>query len=704
MTSTDPSRKYSELHSQLWTLQRDERQREAVDFLLSHLPLSPRPQEHQHRWLWRQLVELGLQWSLEHEGPLAADQRIQAQLQEGGLPADADELEAASSVLQREGLRNEELLCRLQLRALRHRQPDPQDEAAASQARTLRLAHLMAEAGWIDDAERTLSPLLRPETTSPEVWQLGGLLAYRRHQHAEAAQRLRACHDLQPRPSDPLAPLFLAKLDLDHGRLEAAAERLAALALQAPFTDQQTVQLRLLLWQQGLQSADIRFAVLLDLHHFLSNPHHSDSAGLVRLAPALLTDGASLKSFHQLLAALQTRLAVSRLTSGVASPWWEESSPSPSGSNGDSVTRPLKLAFLGGEEAELALPIGPPAAISQALAVHAVDAHWFDAASLGCTRSAVDRLRRERFDAVIDLIGWRAGHRQDCLRNRVAPLQLSWPADGIGLAAPWIDALLLDRFLAPAAELLPDAQLISQGSVICRGDLPSLAPPPRADSDGLVMGVLASPERISGQSLALWARLLIDQPEARILFAGPTYGERCVQANIRTSLASLGVIPSRVDFASVPASTGSPAALMALVAERFDVCLDPLPAGDALMALQSLWAGVPVVASRGEALHQKMTAGLLEQLGMADFVAADNDAYIEIATLLIQDGELRRDLRSQLRDQLQSALVTNVDQFAADLASALRSAQHDLSARRAATVMPWDRELDEAELEQLLRG
>ena len=113
-----------------------------------------------------------------------------------------------------------------------------------------------------------------------------------------------------------------------------------------------------------------------------------------------------------------------------------------------------------------------------------------------------------------------------------------------------------------------------------------------------------------------------------------------------------------------------------------------------------------MVSGTGDALHQRLTAGLLEQLGMASFVAADREAYLAIACTLASDASLRAELRQQLRPQLAGSLVCNVAQFGADLAGALRGLHQQRAAQRAASPLPapWDQELDAAGLEALLRA
>jgi hypothetical protein len=686
------------LHARLWELQREERSAEAAELLIAQLPLPAPSDAGEERWLWRQLLELAFDWCWQRRGPAAAQALISRQLEAAGLPADAAELEALAPMLQREGEPRAALLARAQQVALLQGQAargDGEAQALLTSAQ-LELVRLLAAEGWIEAAEAHLAPLLADPAAPAALHQLGGLLAYKLHRSQLCSTRMEAC--LAADPADPLAPLFLAKLDLEAERHDGAAARLAALASQPPPALQQEGQLRQLLWQQGLQTADGTLAALVDVPALLADPQLSDLAGLVRWVGPHLGDAAATGAVHQALAASQQRLAA--VLPSLPAPWWEEDGAVASGE------RPLRFALLAREGPGLSLPFGPPEAIAEALAAQGITAQWIDPAGLGSTRAGVEALRAERWDGVIDLLGWGAGHRQDVLRARVAPLQIGWAGQGLVYGAAWIDALLLDRFLAPSPELMADAPLLTGGSVFCRGDLPAEPAPARADGDGLVLGVVAPPGRLGRGVRSLWAELLEELPEARLVFVGPGYGQACVQAHLMASLTALGVAPERVGWLALDPAGMAPAVLVPLLAERLDVALDPLPAGDPLASLLCLWSGVPVVSATGEALHQRLTSGLLEQLGMASFVAADRDAYLDVACTLASDAGLRANLRQQLRPQLAASLVANVPQFAADLAAALRGFHQQRATQRAASPLPapWDQELDAAGLEQLLRA
>ncbi len=82
-----------------------------------------------------------------------------------------------------------------------------------------------------------------------------------------------------------------------------------------------------------------------------------------------------------------------------------------------------------------------------------------------------------------------------------------------------------------------------------------------------------------------------------------------------------------------------------------DVVLDPFPVGNAVLSLQALSVGAPVVTLPGEFLKSRLTLAMLERLQVLDLVAKSEADYARIA-LSVAHSEARREL-------LSSAIVRN---------------------------------------------
>jgi protein O-GlcNAc transferase len=106
---------------------------------------------------------------------------------------------------------------------------------------------------------------------------------------------------------------------------------------------------------------------------------------------------------------------------------------------------------------------------------------------------------------------------------------------------------------------------------------------------------------------------------------------------------------ARVDFERhvvfIPWQTR--AAFRALL-RRADLCLDTIGFSGFNTAVQALECGLPIVAREGRFLRGRLASGPLERIGVAELVAASDEAYVELAVALAGDRERRQGLRRRI--------------------------------------------------------
>ena len=113
------------------------------------------------------------------------------------------------------------------------------------------------------------------------------------------------------------------------------------------------------------------------------------------------------------------------------------------------------------------------------------------------------------------------------------------------------------------------------------------------DSDGTVwLGSFNKYAKIREETLALWARVLREIPNAKLLLEDRAIDESETHGRIRTALRQGGVSSDRVEF--IPYVPGHERH-MALY-DRLDIALDTIPFNSGTTAFDALWMGVPLIA------------------------------------------------------------------------------------------------------------
>jgi predicted O-linked N-acetylglucosamine transferase (SPINDLY family) len=254
-------------------------------------------------------------------------------------------------------------------------------------------------------------------------------------------------------------------------------------------------------------------------------------------------------------------------------------------------------------------------------------------------------IRADKVDILIDLSGHTDGNRLRMFARKPAPIQVTAWGHATGTGLPTIDYLFSDPVAIPAEVRHLFAEQIY--------DLPSLIiiEPPPAElrcsvppvmSNGYVTyGVLNRVSKMSDAAIKVWARILNSDVTSRLLIKDKLVDDPSVQRLLLDRLACHEIAPARISFQGSTSREGH------LAAHQYvDICLDPFPQGGGVTTWEALYMGVPVVAKLGKGVPSRLAGAILSAVGLSDWVAADDDGYVEIALRSVPDR--LRTIRSEL--------------------------------------------------------
>ena len=97
-----------------------------------------------------------------------------------------------------------------------------------------------------------------------------------------------------------------------------------------------------------------------------------------------------------------------------------------------------------------------------------------------------------------------------------------------------------------------------------------------------------------------------------------------------------------------------------------DIALDTFPYNGGTTTMEAIWQGVPVLTFEGDRWAARISASLLREAGLGEFVAPNLDEFVAQAIVLAGDPDspARLDaLRRTMRDRLRAAPVCDVAGF-----------------------------------------
>jgi predicted O-linked N-acetylglucosamine transferase (SPINDLY family) len=298
-------------------------------------------------------------------------------------------------------------------------------------------------------------------------------------------------------------------------------------------------------------------------------------------------------------------------------------------------------------------------------------AQWRDCASWNDEMLA-RRIAEDGIDILVDLAGHTNRNRLRLFAGKAAPIQASWLGYPATTGMDEIDFRLTDAIADPPGHA--DRQHVER---LVRMDGCFLAYRPADEAPAIAMrsgdivtfGSFNNPVKLSGATVALWAKVLHTVPGSRLLLKGKGLQEPLARDWVIASFAREGIGADRLTLAGWRGALRDHLASYAEV----DVALDPTPYNGTTTTMEALWMGVPVVSLAGTRHSARVGTSLLISAGLPEFVAQTPAEYVAVAAGLARDGPRLASYRAGLRQHLARSPLLDGADFARRFEAALQS-------------------------------
>jgi predicted O-linked N-acetylglucosamine transferase (SPINDLY family) len=299
---------------------------------------------------------------------------------------------------------------------------------------------------------------------------------------------------------------------------------------------------------------------------------------------------------------------------------------------------------------------------------------WRDAHALSDAQLA-QLVHDDRIDILVDLAGHSGVCRLGTFAQQPAPVQVSWLGylNTTGLSR--IQYRITDRHCDPAGltEHLHTERLVRlPNSQWCYRPFVSVAHaqvPPLRGNGHVTFGSFNQIAKISPTTRVLWARILNEVADSRLLIAGVA-DERSA-ADLLGELAAAGIDRKRISVAPF-----APVQEYLRLYDAVDIALDPTPYSGGTTTCDALWMGVPVVTLPGLRPASRSAASILTSVGLPEWIAQAPQDYVRLAAGFARDSGSLASLRTSLRERLRGSPVMDEKRFVLDLEQAYREMWH----------------------------
>lgn len=264
--------------------------------------------------------------------------------------------------------------------------------------------------------------------------------------------------------------------------------------------------------------------------------------------------------------------------------------------------------------------------------------------------AAVERIRRDGVDILVDLKGHTLEAATGILAHRAAPIQVQYLGYPGTLGAPFVDYVLGDAVVTPQAHAGEYDEAIVQlpDSYQVNDDQRPLPPPTDRRTalglpeDGVVFCCFNNAWKINPACFDAWMAILRETPDSVLWLLGRQSSQE-VATHLRREARDRQVDPARLVF-----SKSRPLAAYLALYHHADLFLDSWPYNAHTTASDALWMGCPVLTLETDAFPGRVGASLLRAVGLEELVCREVTQFQERASALAGDRPRLRELRRHL--------------------------------------------------------
>jgi len=295
---------------------------------------------------------------------------------------------------------------------------------------------------------------------------------------------------------------------------------------------------------------------------------------------------------------------------------------------------------------------------------------WHDASSSGDGELAT-RIQNDGIDILVDLSGHTRDNRLLVFARKPAPVQVTYLGYLNTTGLRQMDYWITDDVLHPADTRQRTTERIWRlpRCWVCYEPLQS-APPvqERGSEEPLTFASFNTARKIDTASLRLWARVLGAVPGSRLLIKAGGLQLADERLLMLERLAKCGIPAERVTLIGRVASREEHLALFG----KADIALDTVSWSGGTTTAETLWMGVPVVTLAGELMPSRMSASMLQAVGLGECAAHSENEFVRIAVELASNAPQRAVLRRDLRSRMAASPLCDSPGLAREMGTAFR--------------------------------
>lgn len=284
-------------------------------------------------------------------------------------------------------------------------------------------------------------------------------------------------------------------------------------------------------------------------------------------------------------------------------------------------------------------------------------------------QSLCDLMISHDLDVLVELAGHSSHNRIVLLQERFAKIQLTGlgypPTTGLSS----IDGKILDKYVVDENSVgyYTEKPIALPESFWCYDPMevvPEVSDAPCLANGYVVFGCVGNISKITDSVVGAWVQIMRRVPDSMLLIRSINFRDGGVKAVFLEKMIGMGIDAERLILKEPAGGQGFYESY-----SEIDIVLDTYPFNGGTTSCFAAYMGVPVVTMSGASLPSRMGKSVMSNLGLGGLVAADLDAYVEVAISLGSDHLKLDGLRKSMRGRFLSTSLGDGKKYARDFES-----------------------------------
>ncbi len=276
--------------------------------------------------------------------------------------------------------------------------------------------------------------------------------------------------------------------------------------------------------------------------------------------------------------------------------------------------------------------------------------------------ATAELIMQDKIDILVDLSGHSRDNRLLVFARKPAPIQITAWGYSTGTGMKAMDILFSDPVMIPPEEKKYYVEQVRYLPMYIPYTPPSSVPDvnvlPALSSKFITFGCYSRGERISDETFQLWAQILNETPNSKMILKPGIASQIGVKERMTKHFTHAGIDLDRITLLDHSSWEVHMAAH-----NQVDIALDPFPQGGGITTMECMMMGIPIVTLRGSTFIGRTGASVLTALNLTDWIAETPEQYAEIARRKALDISSLAELRQQLRNRLISSAIGDVKSY-----------------------------------------